>query len=105
MPTIRMNPADRKETILDAAMTATVTHGFSAVRQKHIAEAAECSYGLVTKYFKTMRQMRGSIMRRAIKSGLVDIVAQGFKIDDPDAKKACNASPDLKAKVLAAIAK
>lgn len=103
--TIRMKPADRKQAILEAALKATETHGFGAVRQKHIAEVAACSYGTVSLYFNTMPQMRRAIMRAAIKSNIVNIIAQGFGIGDPDAKKACGLSPELKAKVLAVLAK
>lgn len=103
--TIRMKPAERKAAILTAAMAATTKHGFSHVRQKHIADEAECSYGTVSLYFNTMAQMRRAIMREAIRSNLLPIIAQGFGISDPDAKKACAASTELKQKVLAALSK
>lgn len=105
MTTIRMKPAERKEAILQAAMTAAAAHGFANVRQKDIAEVANCSYGTVSLYFNTMPQMRRAIMRCAIKTDNIAIIAQGYRIEDSDAKKACAASPELKAKVVAAIAK
>ncbi len=100
---IRMTPANRKAAILAAAMTVAASKkiGFSAMRQKDIAEQAECGFGTVTLYFNTMTQMRRAVMREAIKQQDVAIIAQGLGIGDPDAKKA---PPELKKKAAALLA-
>lgn len=99
---IRMTPTDRKAAILSAAMVAAGKLGFGNIRQKDIADAAECGHGTVTLYWRTMGQMRRAIMREAIKTHNVKIVAQGLGINDPDAKKA---PPELKQKAAAFLAK
>lgn len=98
-----MKPADRKADILAAAITAAEKCGFGAVRQKDIAEQADCAFGLVTRYFNTMKQMRRAIMREAVRTKNLKIIAQGLAIADIDARKA---PPELKvkaAKLLATI--
>ena len=98
---IRMKPADRKADILEAAIKAAQKHGFVAVRQKDIAEEAQCGFGTVSLYFSTMKQMRRAVMRAAIARGLLPIVAQGLGCMDPDARKA---PPELKEKALKLLA-
>ncbi len=95
-----MEPACRKESILDAALKAANKHGFAAMRQKDIAVMAKCGYGTVTLYFNTMTQMRRAVMRAAIKREDLAVIAQGIACGDPDAKKA---TPELKAKAIASL--
>lgn len=98
----RMKPEARKAEILDAAVKAAKKCGFVAVRQKDIAEAAECGFGTVTLYFKTMTQMRRAIMRAAVERGELKIIAQGLGVGHPEARKA---SEDVKQKALALLSK
>lgn len=96
----RMDPADRKAAILDAALSLAKKKGFASLRLQHIAEAAECSNALVVIHFKTMTQMRRAVMRAAVKKEILSIIAEGIATRDPVACKVC---PELQRKALAAL--
>jgi DNA-binding transcriptional regulator YbjK len=85
---IRMKPAERKADILNAAVEASRRIGYSKVRQKDIAEQANCGFGTVSLYFKTMAQMRRAVMRAAIERRILPIIAEGLAIRDTQAQKA-----------------
>lgn len=96
----RMIPADRKASILEAAIEAANTHTFSGLRLHHIATGAECSNALVVSYFSTMTQLRRAVMRAAIKREMLPIIANGVATGDPTAKKA---DPALIKKAMASL--
>ena len=88
----------RKEHILAVAIELAKTVGYSKITRDGVAEAAGVSFGLVTRYFGTMRQLRTDIMRAAIKQRILEIVLQGLANGDHRAK---NAPEDLKQEALA----
>lgn len=99
--TSKQTPEMRRETILTAAITCARMKGYQHMTREEIAAAAECSTGLVTKHLGTMIQLRRSVMRAAVKEGVLEIVAQGLASRDPHARKA----PDeLKTRALQSIA-
>jgi len=89
----RTDPALRRQQILDVAVELARKGDYTRVTRGQVAEAAGCSGGLVTRYFKTMTQLKKAIIRAAVRDGVVEIVAQGIARRDPQARKA---SPDLK---------
>lgn len=84
----RVPAALRKEHILAVAVDQAITTGYTKITRDGIAEAAGVSFGLVTKYFGTMNQLKRDVMRSAIKQGIVQIVAQGLANGDERARKA-----------------
>lgn len=96
----RMIPADRKASILEAAISAAQKQSFSGLRLHHIATAADCSNALVVSHFGTMTKMRRAVMRAAISRELLPIIAQGVAMSDPAAIKA---PKELKDKALASL--
>lgn len=84
----RANPALRKDHILTVAVGMAKTEGYNKITRDKIAEGAGVSMGLVTRYFGTMNQLKTAIMRRAIKQGIAEIIAQGLANGDDHAKKA-----------------
>ncbi len=90
----RVNPALRKQNILQAAVELARRDGYREVTRDRIAEAAGVSVGLVSRYFGNMNQLRIAIMRYAVKQSIPEIVAQGMAASDP---QALNASAELKA--------
>lgn len=84
----RANPALRKDHILNVAVRMAMDHGYTKITRANVAEGAGVSVGLVTRYFGTMCQLKTAIMRRAVKKGLVTIIAQGLANGDDHAKKA-----------------
>ena len=98
----RMNPAHRREQILNAAVGMATDVGLQKTTRDGIAERAGVSMGLVTRYFNTMTQLRRAVMRTAVKNEVLGVIAEGLVMGDPHAKKA---SPGLKERALAFIAK
>lgn len=97
----RANPALRKDHILTVAVGMAKEDGYTKVTRDKIAEGAGVSMGLVTRYFGTMNQLKTAIMRRAIKQGIAEIIAQGLANGDDHAKKA---PAELKAEAAALLA-
>lgn len=84
----RVSPVLRKENILLCAMSLAETMGYTKVTATAVAEEAGVSHPMVLHYFGTMIQLRTDIMRRAVKSGNLKIIAQGLAAGDKHAKKA-----------------
>lgn len=98
----RMPPNDRKYEILTAALAvAARPGGWSKLTRDAVAREAQCADGLVSKYFGTMTAMRRTIMRSAVLTENLPIVAQGLAHGDPHAQKA---DPELKARALNTLA-
>lgn len=98
----RLQPADRKQEILNAAIkVAGRPGGWSKLTRDSVAKEAGCAEGLVSKYFGTMITFRRSIMRAAIVAENLAVVAQGLAAGDASAKKA---DPELKARALSTLA-
>lgn len=88
----------RKEHILAVAVDQAKTTGYTKITRDGIADAAGVSFGLVTKYFGTMSNLKRAVMGQAIKERIPEIVLQGLAHGD---KRAQNAPEDLKREALA----
>jgi len=84
----RANPELRKAHILNVAVSMAMVAGYNKITRDKIAEGAGVSMGLVTRYFGTMGQLKTAIMRRAVKQGIAEIIAQGLANGDDHAKRA-----------------
>lgn len=99
---LRLLPDNRKADILAAAITiAEKRDGWRSLTRNRVASVAECSEALVSRYFGTMQDLRAAIMKHAIKTKNLRIVAQGLAADDPQAKRA---KPELKSEALKTLA-
>lgn len=97
----RLQPDDRKYQILTAALElATTPGGYKRLTRKAIADRVGCAEGLVSRYFATMPQMRRTVMRSAVLTENLHIIAQGLADGDPHAAKA---PADLKARAIATL--
>lgn len=98
----RLKPQDRKAEILTAALTvAGRPGGWSTLTRDAVAKEAGCAEGLVSRYFGTMACFKRAIMRAAVASEHLAIVAQGLAAGDGNAQKA---DSELKTKALATLA-
>lgn len=97
----RANPELRREQILAAAVTQAETVGIHKVTRNDVADRAGVSPALVSFHLGTLPNMNRAIMRAAIRTESVAIVAQGLAGGDPHAK---NAPPELKERALAHLA-
>lgn len=100
--TTRLKPADRKKQILDVAVRLAERIGYQRVTRHAIAEAAETSDAIVSHYHGTMTSLRRDIMRTAVRTKCLTIIAQGLAVNDPHALKA---SDELKKSALASLLK
>lgn len=98
----RQNPDDRKYQILNAAVAfAEKPGGFSKLTRESIANEVGCSDGLISKYFGTMTNFRQTIVRSAILTENLSIIAQGLASGDIQAQKV---PENLKARALKTLA-
>lgn len=74
----RIAPEARQEEILAAALDLAAASHFQTVTRDAVAEAAECSPGLVSRYFQTMDGLRDAIVAAAVERRVLRVVAQGL---------------------------
>ena len=84
----RLDPRDRREALLTAALELASTSGVHGLRRDHLAERAGVSQALVTVYLGNVPEMRRKVMRAAVKRGIIPVVARGLAVNDPHAKRA-----------------
>lgn len=100
----RLKPADRKQEILDAALrVASTPGGWAQLTRASVSVDADCAEGLVSRYFGTMAAFRRAIMRAAIVSKNLAVVAQGLAAGDPNAQKAPSELKAAAVKTLAGV--
>lgn len=91
---VRLEPKARKATILIAAIRlARKPGGYIKLTRAAIAAEAQCTEGLVSHYLGNMDEIRSAVMKQAIKSEYLDLIAQGIASNDKNVK---NISPLLK---------
>jgi hypothetical protein len=84
----RFKPAIRRELVLKAAIEAArKPGGWARLTRQIIAEHADCSEGLVSRYLGDMPDARKAIMRYAIKHEMTEIIAQSIVAHDGYAVK------------------
>ena len=93
--------ADRQELIMKASMRLSARIGFSNITRETLAKEAECSEALITYHYGTMKNFRRDIMRYAVRTKNLRVVAQGLAIKNPYARKA---PEELKQRALGALA-
>jgi AcrR family transcriptional regulator len=89
----RLDPTKRKEDILAVAVKCAESIGVANLRRDDIADHAGVARGLVSRYFNTMPQLRRAVMRYAVHTENLSIIAQGIAMRDPEALKV---SPELR---------
>jgi len=93
----RLNPKDRKQQILAAAVAVATEQRTLNVTRLDVSIRAGVSEALVSRYFNTMHQLRRSMVRYAVHEANVPITAlavmsSAYKVD---------ISPELKDRVSA----
>lgn len=98
----RQKPDDRKYQILTAALAvAERPGGFSKLTRESVAKEVGCAEALISRYFGTMITFRRTVMRSAILTENLSIIAQGLAHGDSHALKA---DESLKRKALETLA-
>lgn len=85
---MRLEPKERTEHLLDAALRLAERSGWQALTRDAIATEAGVSFTLVTHRLGTMDAIRRSVMRHAVVKRCVPVVAQGLALGDAHARRA-----------------
>jgi AcrR family transcriptional regulator len=83
-----MQTEDRTRELTKAALNCAKRTGFTAVTRDAIAAEAGVSNALVTVRMGTMREVKRAIMRAAIDSACLKVIAEGLAVNDRHARKA-----------------
>lgn len=97
----RVQPSLRRDQLLKVAVLIAVKEGYNNLTREMIADRANVSVSLITRYFGTMKQLKRYVMRYAIKNSIPEIIAQGLVNKD---SHAIRAPQDLKEKAATLIA-
>lgn len=84
----RTDPELRKDSVLNVAIELASIIGCHRLTRDEIALKAGISMGLVTNYFGTMKKLKRTVMRTALKRKIPKIIAFGIIENDVHAKKA-----------------
>lgn len=88
MTRYRFQPAIRRDLILKAALVISGRPGgWSRLTRQAIAQQADCSEALVSRYLGSMPAARKAIMKAAIKDQIVEIIGQSLVAHDGYAVK------------------
>lgn len=82
------NTARRKSAILDAAVRVAERKHYAIMTRQDIAAEAGVTGPLVQHYFGTMDQLRRAVMRKAVRDGVLRVIAQGLIAGNPHAAQA-----------------
>lgn len=81
--TERLEPKERRERILQAAMIQAERTGYRVITSKQVADAAGLkSHGLINHYFGSIDGLRHAIIQRAITDENLEIIIQGLVTRD-----------------------
>lgn len=80
MAHVRMDPAERKKLILDAAVKLAKKEGFKKATRTAIAAAAGVTPGLVGAYFGKRGELRTAIFKEAVAQGHVKLIRDGLDL-------------------------
>lgn len=84
----KLEARERTAQILAAALKLAAKDGYNRITREAIAAAAGVSPGLVTHHMGTMVELRRSIMREAVRTECLPVIAQGLSAHDRHAGKA-----------------
>jgi AcrR family transcriptional regulator len=92
---------DRDTRILNAAIDLAKSDGFQFLTRDGVAAAAGVAPSSVNNAFGTMRDLKRAVLRHAVATGIVEIVAQGLADKHPIALEA---SAELKQRAASFVA-
>lgn len=75
-----------KEHILQTAYKMAQRDGFASLTRDGVAAEAGVAMGSVNHHYGTMQSLRDAVMRQAVESEELDLIAQGIALGDPIAK-------------------
>lgn len=79
----RLDPDSRRQHILSVAVELAQKDSFEWLTRAAVAEAACVSPGLVSAYFKPFTELKREVLREAVRTKNIDILAQGMAARHP----------------------
>lgn len=98
--TKKFDPTDREQQILTEALRQARAHGYQNIQRAAIADALGIAHSLVNRYFGTMSTLRRDVMRAAVRTECLAVIAQGIALRDRHALKA---PPALRERAIASL--
>jgi len=84
----RLDPTDRRQLILNAAVSLAKKDHFEWLTRSAVAAAAGVSPGLVSNYFAPFVELKREVLREAVRTENLVILAQGMGAGHPIVKRA-----------------
>ena len=84
----RLEPTERRDQILKAAVDLAKEKGYHALTRDGVAVQAGVSFGLVTRYYGAIDTLKQKVMDEAVRTGILEIIAAGLAVGDPVARSA-----------------
>lgn len=97
-----MSQNTTRNDILRACLKLAAKHGYREITRDAIAIEADVTPSLVSYHLGTMIELRRTVMREAIRTECLPVIAQGLAANDKHARKSSN---ELQAAALATLAK
>lgn len=73
-----MSASNKRELIIDAALALAAKVGYQNITQQAVAIAAGVAKGTVTYHFVAMIKLQDAVMKRAVETNDLRIIAQGL---------------------------
>jgi AcrR family transcriptional regulator len=96
----RLEPAERRKQLLDVALALAEEIGYKDVNRMNLAAQCDVSPSLISHYYDSTENLRGAIVRAAVRRENVAVVAQGLSAKHPDAMKASDELKELVAQYI-----
>lgn len=97
---VAANSAELRRRIMASALSLAEKHGYTNIRRNDVAELAGVGNGSVNNLVGDMPELRDEIMREAVRTENLTIIAQGLTMADPIAR---SADQELKHRALLAM--
>jgi DNA-binding transcriptional regulator YbjK len=70
-----MQPDERRIGLLEAGLRAAKLYGFFLMTSEQVAAEAQVTRTLINNYFNNMRQFRGELVKHAVKTSDLEVIA------------------------------
>lgn len=76
MTTTYLKPTERREQLLDAALTLATRHGYMNITRDLVGAAAGVAPSLINRYFKDMAGLKNQVIREAVRRKCLLVIGQ-----------------------------
>lgn len=72
----------RQNEVVQAALKAAETHGYTALKRKHICAYSDVSVSLVSYYFNPITTLKKAVAKLAVEKGSLNVVSAALTAGD-----------------------